>query len=433
MMIQAFYTGVSGLKTYQEALDVVSDNAANTSTIGFRGYSAEFTSLFEKQLNTTHSASSVDSSVGVGTRVNAISMDNKIGSYMLTERSTDLAIMGSGWFGIQGDGVPLYTRDGSFVFNSDRDLVTNDGHYVLGTMGKNIVDGKLTEQLAEVPLGEVAAQEKLRFPENLTFPTQPTTEVKFYGNLSTEDETMVMSAKAIDPENNKNNIRLEFKKVDPQVLPGSQWNVVATAQSLDVKSVFDPLTGETYLEPAEIYDTQIGVVEFDDGGALIANTLGIIDNNGSAVKIDLSTGFNGVTAIKNPFIASSSSDGIEAGELAGYDINRNGEVVAAFTNGMQSSVGTIAIYHFTNERGLERVNGSRFAQSSNSGEPLFFKDDQGRNRSDTYISNYKLESSNVRMEVALTEMIIIQKAHSANSKCVTTADEMLQKALSMHR
>ena len=407
MMSQAFYTGINGIKAHQNGIDVVSDNLANTSTIGFRGYSTEFSSMFEEALHTSSEISSINSGVGVGTRLSTVSMDESKGVYQLTDRSTDLAILGDGWFGIQAGGDVHYTRDGSFMFDENRDLVTGDGYYVLGTMGNNIEDGKLIEKLAEVKLAEVDAQEKLQMPKELIFPVQPTTKVKFYGNLGVEDETRVISAKAIDPQSNNNSIRLEFSKVDPQVLPGSQWSITATAQSLD---------GET------IYDTQNGVVSFNEAGALVSNTLSTIDNNGAEVELDLNTGFNGITAIKNPFTASSSSDGIEEGELKGYDINRNGEVIATFTNGEQSSVGSIAVYHFANDRGLNRASGTRFLESTNSGKPIFFKDANGENIIGTDITNYKLEGSNVRMEVGLTEIIIMQRSYDANSKSITTAD-----------
>lgn len=431
MMIQAFYTGVSGIKSYQSAIDVVADNLANVSTIGYRGYSAEFSSLFEKSLSTT--ANVVDSGIGLGSRVNAITMDSNIGYLQLSEKSTDLAIMGDGWFGVQGEGAPMYTRNGSFTFDKERDLVTDDGYYVLGTMGTNISNGILTSQLSQVDLADVSAQQKLRFPSELTFPAQPTTEAKFLGNLGLDDETRVISAKAVDSQSNSNSIRLEFKKSVPQVSPGSQWDVIATAQSSGVRTIYDEQTGETTYLPDEIYDTQNGVISFDDSGVVISNTLSTINNNGTPVNINLGSGYEGLMAMKNPFSGSSTSNGVQEGSLYGYDINKNGQIYATFSNGMQSAIGTIAVYHFQNDQGLERAGGSRFVESTNSGKPLFFQDANGKNILGTDLSNFKLEGSNVRMEVALTEIIIMQRAYDANSKCITTADQMLQKALTMHR
>ena len=417
-MTQAFYTGISGLKANQTAIDVISDNLANVSTVGYRGYSSEFSNLFEGMINTSAEASTTDNSIGVGIKLNAAMMDESKGVFQLTNRSTDLAILGDGWFGVQGENEPMYTRDGSFTFDSNRDLVTHDGYYVLGTMGANITGEVLSQQVDSTPLGDVAAQEKLRFPSNLTFPAIPTTQANFYGNLSlSEDQAaLTISAPMTNSQGTKNNLRLEFTKVDPQVLPGSQWNVTATAESLDGNS---------------IYDTQSGVVNFDATGAQISNTLSSIDNDGTTVNIDLGTEYDGIVSSGIGFTSSSSSNGSDAGDLVGYDINIDGDVVATFSNGMQSSVGRIGVFHFANDRALERVNGARFTQSNNSGAALFYKDANGNNIIGTDITNNKLEGSNVRMEVGLTDIIVMQRAYDANSKSISTADQMLQKALSM--
>jgi len=430
-MIQAFYTGINGIQTHQYGIDVVSDNISNISTVGFRGSNIEFSSLFHENISTDAQLSSVDSSIGLGTKLSAVTMDQNIGVYQLTERSTDLAIMGDGWFAIQGQGEPLYTRDGAFTFNANRELVTDDGYYVLGTIGNNIEDGVLVETLAEIPLGDAKSQQKLRFPQELQVAVQPTTEVKFYANIGLEDTIRVMSGEAIDPQNNKNTVRLEFSKVDPQVSPGTQWNVIATAQSSNLVTMVNSETQAITYEPEAVYDTQTGVVVFDEAGQLISNSLPVIDNNGSNVIVNLGTGYDGVISINDTIRASSESNGKEAGELVGYDINRNGEVVAAFTNGVQSSVATLAIYHFINDGGLEKVSGTRFAESSNSGKAIFFQDPDGNNIKGVDITNYKLEGSNVEIETALTELIVMQRSYDANSKSITTAHEMLQKALDM--
>ncbi|QOY54704.1 flagellar hook protein FlgE [Candidatus Sulfurimonas marisnigri] len=416
MMTQAFYTGLSGLRSQQQAIDVVSNNLANTSTIGFRGYSTEFSSMFEDMINTSASASSVNSSVGVGTNVNATVMDEALGVFQLTGNSTDLAILGDGWFGVQGEDKPLYTRDGSFTFDANRDLVTHDGYYVLGTLGNNINGEVLTQQLAQIPLSDVSSQEKLRLPKDLSFPAQATTNATFDGNLSLDDTVATISAGVINSQGVRNDLRLEFTKAIPQVLPGSQWDVVATTGSLD---------GQT------IYSTQNGTVSFDERGALVSNTLSSIDNEGTSVNIDLGTNYDGVIVTANASLFSSSSDGIVAGDLLGYDINKNAEVIATFSNGQQSNIATIAVFHFANDRGLEGVNGARFSESSNSGAPIFFQDAAGNNIAGTDITNFKLEGSNVRLEAGLTDLIIMQRSYDANSKSITTADEMLKKALDM--
>jgi flagellar hook protein FlgE len=421
MMTQAFYTGISGLKVYSNGIDVVSDNLANISTPGFRAYNAEYAPLFEKSLASASSNLLSSNDVGVGVQMQATTMSMTQGSLTLSDRSTDLAIMGDGWFGIQREGKPLYTRAGDFVFDANDDLVTNDGYHVLGTMGGNISDDNvLTKTLNEVKLGDVNAQQKLRFPKTLTYPPEPTKNVKFMANLGVGKEgyeIVTAGANVIDSESNRNELRLEFTKSQTQTPPGTQWDVVATIQSPD---------------GTKIYDIQKGKLSFDESGALLSSTLGSINNNGTPINIDLGQGYDGIVSIDVPVVPGSSiADGTIGGDLRGYSINKNGEVIATFTNGKQSSVARIAVYHFQNDQGLERISGTRFAKSSNSGEAIFFKDESGQNIIGTEMTNFKLESANVAMSDSLTELIILQRAYDANSKSVTTADEMIQKALQM--
>jgi len=416
MMSQAFYTGISGMKSSQYAIDVVSDNLANVSTVGFRGYETEFSSMFGDMIGTS-GGGSVDSSVGVGATLSSTSMMQANGSLFLSDKSTDLAIDGDGWFGVKTDGDPVYTRDGTFTFDSNSDLVTHDGYHVLGVMGGNISNDVLTGVLDDVPLGNVASQEALNFPQSLTYPAEPSTLATFIGNIGTDDETRTMGAGVVDANGERNQLKLTFTQAATQVLPGSQWDVVATTETLD---------GTT------IYDTQTGSVSFDSSGTIESSTLSSIDNNGTSVTIDIGSGATGVVSYSNSDISSSSiSNGVIAGDLFGYDINSNGEVVASFTNGLQSSVGQIGVYHFQNDQGLNRLNGSRFEQSANSGDPFFFTNEAGENVIGAGIVNYKLEGANIEMTYGITELIILQRSFDANSKSITTADQMMQKALNM--
>ena len=428
MMTQAFYTGVSGLKTHSFGIDVVSDNIANINTVGFRGNDYEFTPLFENMMHTQSGKSSVDSSTGLGTRVQTTALLSSQGSPILTNRSTDLMIMGDGWFGVEDQkGKQIFTRDGAFGFDENDELVSDDGMYVLGTKGGNIDGETLTKTLDEVPLGDIGSQEKLRFPKTLTYPPEASTKAEFKGNIGNGEELddngklvrvpVAMSAGVIDPNGDRNDLRLEFKKKDIQNPPGSQWNVTATVTSLD---------GQT------LYDTQEGEVIFDSMGALVSTTLTSINNNGADVKINLGKKFNGVVSLTNVKTgASTFADGTIGGDLRGYDINKNGEVTATFTNGKQSSVGRIAVYHFGNNQGLHRLSGTNFMQTDNSGKPFFHKDQNGQNIIGTDITNFKLEGSNYSVSTGLTELIILQRAYDANAKSVTTADQMIQKALQM--
>ena len=415
MMTQAYYTGISGIRNNSIGIDVIANNLANISTTGYRGYTTEFSTLFEDALST---GSVFKDAVGDGVRVQATSMLKDQGSLSLSDKSTDIALIGDGWFGIQQNGQPVYTRDGSFTFDANNDLVTADGYHVLGTIGGNIGDDDILKfKIDSLALGDIKSQQKLRFPKNLTYPPEASSQVKFLGNVGVTDEVYTLGASVVDTQNNKNHLTLEFKRNPIQTLPGSQYTVVATTKSADGKI---------------LYDTKEGKLEFDSAGGLVSNTLTTIDNNGTAVSIDLGSGFDGVTSIDLPFAPGSSvADGTVGGTLVGYQVNRDAEVIATFTNGEQSSIGKIAVFHFSNEQGLDRVNGTRFSASSNSGDARFRKDANGNNINGADVVNFKLENSNIELSYGLTELIILQRSYDANSKSITTADQMMQKALDM--
>ena len=415
-MTQAFYTGISGIKNNSTGIDILANNIANVSTVGYRGYTTEFSSIFEKNIAT---GTASNDSIGYGVQVQATSMVQEQGSLASSDRNTDIAILGDGWFGVQGKGEAIYTRAGDFTFDENSDLVTTDGFYVLGTVAGNIsADNILTKKVDEVLLGDIKAQEKLRFPKTLRYPAELTSNAKFLANLGTGFEPITISASVVDPQGNKNHLRLEFVKNETQVPPGSQYTVTATTQSLD---------GNT------IYDTQVGNVEFNAAGALVTNTLKTIDNNGAQVAINLGNGFDGITSLDLPYSSGSSiTDGTIGGDLVGYSINKNAEVIATFTNGKQSSVGKIAVYHFINEQGLDRLSGTRFQESSNSGKPVFYTDSTGQNINGVEVVNFQLENSNIELSYGLTELIILQRSYDANSKSITIADQMMQRALDMN-
>lgn len=415
-MMQAFYTGIAGINSSQGGMDVVSDNLANVSNIGFRKSDIEFASYYGKSLDRAGIDSTVNTA-GYGSRVQATPTDLSQGTLIQGARDTELAIYGDGWFGVQdGAGNTLYTRNGDFNFDASRDLVTYDGQRVLGTLGNNMKDGVLIKELNSVDLADVSAQKPLNFPESLHYPAEATSEVKFYGNLNTTQDNLTISANAISPKEDRNGITLTFTKSNPQPATGSAWDIVAKATSND---------------GSVVYDTVQGSATFADNGEMIAFSIPTIDNDGAKVAINLGEGFSGVFSNTSSTALSSSSNGLAGGDLVGYSVNEDANIIAAFSNGRSSSIGKVAVFHFQNDQGLERISGSRFSESSNSGKPIFFKDANGKNITGANILNYKLENSNVAMEVALTQLIVFQNSFDASSKSISTSDQMIQKALQM--
>lgn len=446
-MTSGYYAGISGIQTNQYGLDVVSDNLANVNTVGFRGSSAEFSTLLSENLVSAGTREPTSNDIGLGSTLKSTSINTQRGSLLNTDRITDIAIAGNGWFGVVTGNKNYFTRAGNFVFDeyqtapgdvnsSMARLTTPDGMYVTGTMLSNftynpsynygdfVSNGALgayviNQTESDVPLADVSAQVPLEFPGRLAYAAEPTTRTSFYGNLGYEDAIRTMSAKAVSASSEQNSVKLTFTKSAIQPANGIAWDILATVKSND---------------GSVTYDTQNGQAIFGPRGTLDTFTLPILDNDGSPVTVDLGGAFGGVISIEGPPIsASSQSDGISSGTLTKYGINPNGVVVADFSNGRQSAIGRVAIYHFRNDQGLAREGGTLFSRSSDSGEPIFWKDADGVAITGALVNSGQLEQSNVRLDVGLTDMIIMQRAYQANAKTITTVDEMIQKALQMRR
>jgi len=418
-MNQAFYSGLTGLNTTQFGISTVSNNIANISTPGFKASTAEFSSIYDDAIDGSTQPGPSEKQVGIGARVAASSINFDTGTLHESESNTDLAIAGNGWFGVKNSSGISYTRAGNFSFDAQRNLVQPDGSHLLGTLANNISDGKITQELNSLDLADEASQEALSFPTTLTYPAKATSKVEFFANLGIEDLPRSMSATVIDPDGNKNELQLSFTKAENQPTDKSIWNMSATVTSAD---------GETTL------DTQENSINFDGSGKLssITPALREMNNNGSKFSMDLGNGFSGITASSAPFSASNSkADGTPQGELIDYNVDKDGVISAAFSNSKTSVVGRVALYHFRNNQGLEAINGTHYQESNNSGKAHFWKDSDGKNILGANILTNQTEGSNVKFEVALSELIVMQRAFDANSKSIKTADELIQKALNM--
>lgn len=444
-MTQGYYAGISGLQSNQYGIDVVSDNLANISTTGYKSSTAEFADLFSKVISSGKTPTSND--VGSGVKLQTTSLQLQQGTLTPSDRFTDLALEGNGWFGATANNQNYFTRDGTFSFdtyqkvsgnvNSSTDrLVTADGKYVTGTMltnfaynagfdyGDKVSNGAvgayvLNNPTNDVPLAGVSKQGALEFPTRLAYPVEPTTQASFFGNLGTTDETRTISSDVISSKNETNRLTLTFTKSTTQPASGIAWDIAASVTSRD---------------GSVVYDTQSGQALFGTSGNLSSFTIPSLNNDGTPVAVDCGSNYSGVISIDSVGISgSSSSNGFSGGTLTKYGINQDGVIIADFSNGRQSAIGRVAVYHFQNDQGLTREGGTSFTESSNSGKPLFWSDAEGNPITGATVRSGSLEASNARMDVGLTDMIVMQRAYQANSKTITTVDEMIQKALQMHR
>jgi len=442
-MNTSLYNGIAGMKAHQNAIDLIADNVSNVNTPGYRSSTPEFSTVFSKQLAQLDQLSDPSSNdVGIGSIYSQSSINFSQGSLQDSDNQYNLAITGSGFFGVMdASGEIFYTRDGNFDVDVNGTLADPNGNYVMGISANNVKNGKIIKNPnTEIKAQKVGEQIPIKVPEELTYPPEPSTYVKLKGSLSpsiikeVNDEGEVVqvpnietfNADALDGEGNINNLNITFTKRVPQVGDSTTWDAQATITDKNGNTV----------------STKHGVLHFNGYGALLSNTLTSIDNNGTTIDIDMgstykdgvaNSGYDGMKSIVNVEGKDIKIDGVKEGKLQGYAVDNNGMLIASFSNGRSVPIAKVSIYHFRNEAGLERAGNSLFRPGANSGKPTFFTDKNGDFVDPSQILSAKIENSNVDLTTALTELIAMQKAFDASSKSITTSDQLIQNAINMKK
>ena len=181
-----------------------------------------------------------------------------------------------------------------------------------------------------------------------------------------------------------------------------------------------------------------GSLRFNANGSLASfhpATFTFTANNGSqagqnvSLNFGLGTDFNGLTSFdKDSSTESISQDGYTGGTLRDIKIDETGTIIGAFTNGKSFGLAQVALATFTNNEGLQSEGGNVFSQTANSGEAVIGAAGTGDKGT---VAASKLEASNVDLSRALTDLIVIQRGFQANSKTITTSDEMLNTLLQL--
>ncbi|WP_321070867.1 flagellar hook-basal body complex protein [Campylobacter lanienae] len=226
-MMTALYNGVNGVKTAEFGHNTIGNDIANINLVGYKSSSVEFKSLFYTALNGA-SKSPVNSQIGLGSTKMATSLNFTQGNLQPTDKVFDMAIDGDGFFGLVGaDGEQYFTRNGDFALDVNRDMVSRNGMYLLGTtanlssttLGQSalnklgVVDGNV--EAYTLPVGEnvelnsVNTQTKINLPEVLYIPATPTTKVSYAGFLNstidTEHQEVALNTQSLETQIDKDN------------------------------------------------------------------------------------------------------------------------------------------------------------------------------------------------------------------------------------
>lgn len=458
-MMRSLYSAVSGLQNHQTRMDVIGNNVANVNTTGFKKGRVTFQDILSQTL--TGAAKPTDErggmnpkQVGLGMTIASIDTLMTQGSIQTTGKNTDLAITGEGFFILNQGDRTFYTRGGNFLIDRDGFFVNPNGLKVQGWNAVTLANG-------ERYINHSSPLEDLRIPLMEKLEARATTVVNFKSNLNFD--TPILGPNATEVERIKNThstaidiyddygtkrrLILNFRKEGL-----NQWRVTAT---LEPQTPEDAVTNLTMNVGAVKVDTNNElIVNFDNKGTLLSITeaaganpttdnendletiLSFTLPNGEQRQVNLHFGLAGsvkdsITQFSAPTTTYAYfQDGYEMGYLESFKIDDSGTITGAYTNGERRILGQVGLAAFVNPSGLTKEGESLYSESNNSGMAnVGAPGTVGRGK----IYAGALEMSNVDLSETFTDMIVTERGFQANSRVVTTSDDMLREILTLKR
>ncbi|MDR3606764.1 MAG: flagellar hook protein FlgE [Oligoflexia bacterium] len=424
-ILSSLYTGVTGLQGQGEAMSIYGDNIANANTNGFKTSRPEFQDVISKSLKGVLGGNQI----GRGTRLAAVNPIFSQGSIIQTESSTDCAIMGDGFFVVNGPDGQSFTRNGSFHFDKEGKLINADNYRVQGFLADG--SGKITSKMGDISVDRSVIDAK------------KTSEVKMFMNLDLRADKALKFDPAhpestshfatgvtvYDTAGTAHVLTMYFNKSDDGVWT---WRAMAKGEE-----VIGGKSG-TMVEQAK------GTLVFGQDGRLMEQKVDKSSfqfNKGAlpdqAIQFnfgeDVKNGGAGTTVTQYGTASEaykSSQDGYTAGTIAGLSISDEGKLSAVYTNGQNIDMAQIALGKFENPEGLFKMGQNRFRESSLSGQATIgAANTGGRGR----ISAKTIESSTTDIASEFINLMTAQRNFQANSKVISTSDEMLQEVLNLKR
>ncbi|AEE91374.1 flagellar hook-basal body protein [Tepidanaerobacter acetatoxydans Re1] len=411
--MRSMFSGVTGLRNHQVKMDVIGNNIANVNTVGFKKSRVTFQDTLSQTMRGAASpqgnrGGTNPMQVGLGMTIASIDTIHSPSSAEYTGNMTDLSIEGDGYF-IVGDGLDMfYTRAGNFGFDENGNLInTANGLKVMGWQD--------TEK-HEVPADKSPQSiRSIEIRKGMMIPASATTEINFAKNLNAETEnngTYSLPFKVYDSLGCAHNLTIEFTKTN-----ANEWNYNITFTDSNVTNIAN----------------NTGTITFDNDGNcnIPAGGTMTFDLANGADNMSISIDFSGTTQYaKETNVDLSYQNGYPAGTLTDVTTDTTGVITGIFDNGYNRQLAQVALANFDNPAGLIKAGQNMYRYSNNSGEPQIGESGTGGRGA---IAPGYLEMSNVDLSEEFTQMIITQRGFQANSRIITTSDEMLQELVNLKR
>ncbi|MBK8114086.1 MAG: flagellar hook protein FlgE [Candidatus Accumulibacter sp.] len=393
----SFQQGLSGLDASSAALDVIGNNVANASTVGFKSGSAHFADLYAASLGIVGA-----SQVGIGVDVAAIQQQFTQGNVTTTNNPLDLAINGGGFFRVSNAGDITYTRNGQFHLDKEG-YVINDQN--LRLTGNTATNGVISSNLGELQLS--------------TSQIAPVATSTIDGNLNLDarlavGESYSTALPVFDSLGESHILTTSYLR---QTLSPSTWLVSATLDNAT------PSGSRSYTS----------TLTFDSSGQLdpLETTLSGLSwtpTNGAA-PLAPSINFEGTTQYGSESAVNSlKQDGYTTGSLVGIGVGSDGKLSGRYSNGQTQELGQVVLATFANPNGLLNLGNNQWSLSSVSGPELLAAPGTGGRG---VIQSSAVEDSNVDLTNELVDMITAQRNYQANAQTIKTQDAIMQTLLNL--
>jgi flagellar hook protein FlgE len=428
----AMNTAISGLSSQSSAFGNISDNVANSQTVGYKRIDTNFIDYL-----TTSTAAHNDPGAVVAT---PDYVNNVQGAVTQTDNPLGLAITGQGFFAVsqrngEANNIPtfspqqFYSRAGDFQMDKNGFLVNSAGNYLngwpvditTGTVNQNTLKPIQVTQTVYNPVATSNVTLSANLPATpATSPTQ--SDIDVYDSLG-----------------KMHTVTLNWVQSSP-----SNWTVQVA--SPDDVTASDRGTADVTFGANGVPAGTIGQLSADvnnpgsiqtssyapNTAATVSFTTDFGTGSGQTIQLNIGTfgQTNGVTQYAGSTfdLRGVTQNGVPPGAFSSVSTQSNGNIVINYDNGQSRVIAQVPVITFNDPNGLQRQNGQAFTASADSGAPL--AESAGTNGAGTLVTE-SVESSNVDIATEFTKLIVAQQAYSANTKMVTTASQMLQQTIDM--
>lgn len=444
----AFFAATSGINATSRALSEIGNNIANAQTVGYKSRSVSFGDLFGATIGGGGTSTALTE--GRGVRVLGIDPSFTQGSLQTTSNALDLAIDGDGFFQVNdSSGNTFFSRAGQFNIDSNGNIVNPAGLRLQGVDATTGATGDLTlstNQQVGTATTDVTMSGNLK--ADLSLLTAPSDAALLADPSNAAISHFSTPVRVFDSQGSGHDLNIYFSKTAANVW---QYHVLASQSEVDVPLAFQNTTTGNAL----VAD---GTLTFNTNGLLASeSTINYYDGSGTAgAGIDFVGGtttaavtgqaivFNFGTSIAEggagtdgmlqqgsaSVLLTLSQDGFSSGTLTGTSIGEDGSITGRFSNGTTQAIGQVELTRFINPDGLQPIGRNLFIQSGDSGTPLVGSPGAG---SFGKISASTLETSNVDLGDELVDMITMQRGFQANSRIITTTNDLLGELVNLAR